>query len=292
MNKTSFALLGILILALPFCSGKGHDVTPVVVLAVGDIQVKSRGADFAPAAASRVLMKGDVIKTGEASHITFQIGGSGIVHMAPDSIIEASSLFESGNAEILLVRGTVISRIIKLARGADFSVRIPITIASVRGTIFSVSYDNGAGTVGVSRGRVQVTHLASAKAKQVIEGKAADIRQEITIRDLTRREMLVLRKVEIFDPIEGAQAMDPGKLEKKGRSHLPEIEKIDREIEGLSPMTLESIRARYGKIDVVTLYSGKVYRGAILSRGTVMRMITAQGTVSIPSQSVKTIQIQ
>jgi len=139
----------------------------------------------------------------------------------------------------------------------------------------------------VSRGEVQVTELATKKTEPVGAGKAADVSETITIRDLTARESLVLSKAEIVAPIEDAQMLSAESLYEKGKSYLPELEKIDMEIEDLSPMTLEKIREKFGRIDAVTLYSGKVYFGAILSRGAAMKMVTPQGAVLIPINKVK-----
>jgi hypothetical protein len=287
MKKTRTIPLGTLALALAVsCSGQ-ENFTPVVVLSVGDVQVRSEGKQFTPARAARVILKGDLIRTGPASHLTIQIGNCGIVQIAPNSTLEANRLFESGSGELFLSRGTVTSRIDRLGKRNSYSVKTPTAIAAVRGTVFSVSCTDAASTVGVSRGRVQVTEVASGKEAQVHNGKAADVREGISIRDLGRTESLVMSKVDVVTTVENVQDVTPNTIEAKGRSFQPELEKIDRQIEEAPPATLEGIRARYGRIDVVTLYSGRVYRGAIIGRGESLTIIIPGGTVQVPARSVR-----
>jgi len=52
-------------------------------------------------------------------------------------------------------------------------------------------------------------------------------------------------------------------------------------------MSMEEIRSRYGRIDVVTLYSGRVIRGAIVSRGASVGIITPSGMVSIRANEIR-----
>ncbi len=290
MRKIIIILLGIFALAASCGSEGGH--APVVVLAVGDVQVKSQGEAFAPAQVAQVILKGDVIKTGPESHIAIQIGSRGIVQLLPGSTLEAVSLFESGDGELSLLNGTVLSRIDRLGKSEAFRVKTPTAIAAVRGTVFSVSYGSGAGTVGVSRGRVDVTETASGKAREVTQGKAVDVKAGIEVRSLTKTELLVLSKALAVNYIEGMGTMAPGVLEEKGKSFLPALRRIDEEIKDPPPATLEEIQAKYGRIDVVTLYSGKVYRGAITSRGAMIKIRTTDGVVEVPNEKVKSTVTQ
>ena len=254
---------------------------------MGDVQVKSPGNEFAPARAARVILKGDIIKTGPRSHITIQIGELGIVQIAPESLVEATALLESADGGLFLTKGTVASRIDRLGKWSGYTVKTPTAIAAVRGTVFSVSYNSAASTVGVSRGSVQVIETASGKAELVQKGKAADVENGISLRDLGGTESLVLSKTDAVTVIEGTESAAPETIEKKGRSFIQEIEKIDRKIEEAAPTTLEGIRSRYGRIDAVTLYSGKVYRGAIISRGEELKILVPGGTVQVPARSVR-----
>jgi hypothetical protein len=292
MKRTITALLALSALTLAVSCGKSGGFTPVVVLTVGDVQVKNQGKDFAPAKTAQVILKGDVIMTGAKSHVTIQIGERGIVQVSQNSTVEALALFESGSGELFLSKGTVVSKMDKLGKSDRYRVKTPTAIAAVRGTAFSVSYDSAKSSVGVSRGEVQVTDTVSGKAEPVVQGKAADVQQGITLRDLGATESLLLSKAEAVTIIDDAQTMSPEGLEEKGRAYLPKLETIDREIEEAAPASIDGIRSRYGRVDVVTLYSGKVYRGAIIGRGATLKVITTQGTVDIPRDKVKSTTLQ
>ncbi|TAL37896.1 MAG: hypothetical protein EPN93_05345 [Spirochaetes bacterium] len=292
MRRTQSMLPCFLALLLAISCSRNGDSTPVVVLAVGDVQVKTPGEGPVPARVAQIIRKGDIITTGPQSHISIQIGDRGIVQVLPESTLEAVSLFESGTCELYLTGGTVISKIDKLGKSGNYLVKTPTSVASVRGTVFSVSYGGAASSIGVSRGSVEVTDIASGKAEQVVIGKAADVLGGITLRDLARTESLVLSKAEAIGYIGNTQTITPEVLEEKGRSFLPALDTIDREIEELDLMSMESIRTKYGRIDVVTLYSGKVYKGAIISRGISIKIITPQGTVELPKDKVKSTVTQ
>jgi len=287
MKKTTYAVLALLLPALIFGCGSMENTASVVVLSVGDVRVKSPGKEFAPAPAALVIRKGDIIKTGLRSYVTIQVGDLGMVQIAPESTVEATALLESADGALFLSRGTVSSRIERLGKWRGYSVKTPTAIAAVRGTVFSVSYTGAASTVGVSRGSVRVIETVSGKAELVQKGKAADVDNGISLRDLGRTESLVMEKVEAVPFVVNAGNAAPEVIKEKGRSALPEIETIDRKLEQAAPSILEGIRARYGRIDEVTLYSGRVYRGAIVSRGESLTIIVPGGTVLVPARSVR-----
>jgi len=58
------------------------------------------------------------------------------------------------------------------------------------------------------------------------------------------------------------------------------------------PRTLDEIRAKYGRIDVIYLYSGEAVRGAIIGRGETLRLVVPGGYRSIPKASVKNTGVE
>jgi hypothetical protein len=55
--------------------------------------------------------------------------------------------------------------------------------------------------------------------------------------------------------------------------------------------TNEEIRIEYGKLEVVYLYNGKKYEGAVISTDEFYTMVTINGTVKIPMTEVKIREI-
>lgn len=57
------------------------------------------------------------------------------------------------------------------------------------------------------------------------------------------------------------------------------------------PMSEPEIKKKYGKLEIIHLYNGKQYIGAVDSYGDVYTFITKTGTVDIPLNEVKMIEI-
>lgn len=55
--------------------------------------------------------------------------------------------------------------------------------------------------------------------------------------------------------------------------------------------TNEEIRVEYGKLEVVYLYNGKKYEGAVISTDEFYTIVTINGTVKIPMTEVKIREI-
>jgi len=54
-------------------------------------------------------------------------------------------------------------------------------------------------------------------------------------------------------------------------------------------LSLDEIRAQYKWVDQITLYNGRVFRGAIISRGETYRVLTTEGIVMIPRSQIKMV---
>ena len=108
------------------------------------------------------------------------------------------------------------------------------------------------------------------------------------------REISPVEKLELkrFDTV---PVID--KIENRGDTQDPNVKKalemekeIDQEINKLvlnRAMSLQEIRARFGRIDVVTLYSGRVIRGAIVSRKASVEIITPSGLISVRANKIR-----
>ena len=288
MKKLHYSCIIIVLCTVVLSCGKSDsNNTVVAVFTAGDVAVKSQGGDFRPLKVQSILTKGDTIKTGAKSHATLQMGMEGIVQIAAESTVDLVSLLENPSRELTLSSGKMLCRIDKLVKGGQFRVKTPTINAAVRGTVFSVSCNKISSTVALKKGSVTVTLLKNGKEETLDEGKTADIGEDISVRTIAGPETIELKKVEIFTIDPSALTAQRDEIEEKTQKIAPEIEKIDKELEDASPMTLEKIREKYGRIDVVTLYNGKVHRGAILSRGASWRMVTPLGQMAVPGNQVK-----
>jgi hypothetical protein len=55
-------------------------------------------------------------------------------------------------------------------------------------------------------------------------------------------------------------------------------------------LSLDEIRAKYEWVDQITLYNGKVLKGAITSRGETYMVLTTDGVIRVPRNQVKTVR--
>ena len=51
--------------------------------------------------------------------------------------------------------------------------------------------------------------------------------------------------------------------------------------------TIDEIREAFNRVDEITLYNGRVIQGAILSRGAEYKILTPDGTISVPEEEIK-----
>ncbi|MBP7585635.1 MAG: hypothetical protein KBA61_16445 [Spirochaetes bacterium] len=52
-------------------------------------------------------------------------------------------------------------------------------------------------------------------------------------------------------------------------------------------ITREELRKRYGWLEIVTLYDGRVYEGAVLAADDAITLVTVEGEMTIPIRHVK-----
>ena len=58
-----------------------------------------------------------------------------------------------------------------------------------------------------------------------------------------------------------------------------------------TPKSIEQIKEVFERIDEVSLYSGKVIKGAIITRGMTYSILTTGGVVNIPESQVRTVKV-
>ena len=266
----------------------------------GDVKIESAAGSPRIAELGERLSAGDVIATGDKSHATIQIGDRGVTRVERNSRVEITKLFSVGDGEMFLHKGEVAAKIARLQRSESFKVKSPTAIAAVRGTEFIASYKNGSGRVAVREGKVVVTPMeggkeAPARETLVEQGKTAEIRVDeaapaeakitVELRPISELEVMkieILAAAPIIPDIEKAKVEEiviasapvvekekepEPKIvaeEKKERSE-EKAEKIEKLIRKQSA-TMEEIKEAFDRIDEISLYNGKVLRGAIIER--------------------------
>jgi hypothetical protein len=52
------------------------------------------------------------------------------------------------------------------------------------------------------------------------------------------------------------------------------------------------MKTKYGRIDVITLYSGRTIQGVIISRGESYRVLTTNGPISVNAKDVRRTDVR
>jgi hypothetical protein len=129
----------------------------------GDVRYSANGGGFVPVPVGARLKKGDVIKTGPASHADLQFGHNvGIMQLTPNTTFAITELSVTqtpadGNVtdnQFDLNSGAIYTKVNKLSKASRFEVKTPKGIAGVRGTSLFLSSNGdlavGEGTAGIA----------------------------------------------------------------------------------------------------------------------------------------------
>lgn len=262
----------------------------------GDALISSPGKKARKAIINEEILKNDEITVGAKSQLTLQIGNDVIIKLLPETSVRVRTLFESGNMQLDLNKGLVLSKISPEFAYKSYVIKTKNCIATVKGTVFSTTYSPGKTIVVAKDGIVDIQHInnvtgESLDTRTIDMGKTAVLSDKILVRKSHKAEMLITEKVSIVPFIKDAEDKTRIELEKTGMEIEVKEKLIDKEIDKIKPAkslsTLKGIKNKYGRIDIIQLYSGKVYRGVILSRGPIFRILTTRGVVGVEAIKVK-----
>jgi hypothetical protein len=360
--------LTILTLVLSGCSDSkkttkdaGEDIEHlkgVITFQIGDVQVQRPDQDFAPLSISDKVTRGDVIRTGANSQVTIQVSDMAVVKILANSLVEVQALFGKDEGTIYAKDGKVLTKMNKLVKGQSFNVKTPTAVASVRGTEFMASVENGKSTVAVKEGKVAVRMrkeqpvdavsadtladdmaidpgaeefigeeivLEKGKAAEVSkedvdkaeeqikkteklkeEGKEVPVEEakpEIKVREIAKSEELTIEKVSIVAVVPEAEKKTKEELVEIQKPVVEKEKKIDNtikveekkeEVQKLikkENRTEKEIKQVFQRIDEISLYNGRVVRGAIINRGRTYSVLTTNGTIKVPESQIKSVRV-
>jgi hypothetical protein len=260
----------------------------------GTVTIESQGSAARAPVIKELLKEGDLIKTGERSFLIIQTPDGLVIRVEADTETALSSINNSDSREITLNSGKLLSSVSKLKKGSEYIVKTRVAVASVRGTEFLTEYSGGRAVVAVGSGRVDVKRPASDAVESVDRGRAAVIsgeaEEKIELREISELEVLEIERLRTAPVINNIESTDEAQIKKEFMGKEEQKKAIDEEIEKLlnkQAWTIEKIRAEYGRIDVITLYNGKTIRGAIVSRGAYVKVLTTGGVVSINAKDIR-----
>ena len=251
-----------------------------VITASGDLKINRDGAELTSLKAADIIKPGDEIITGESSAL-FQFDNGAVVKILKKSSVLAVSMGKDFRFD--LKSGGIVSRIPQLPSGSGYEIYTPDSSVSVKGTEFGVIYENGKTRVFVSRGTVGVRHLSSGTEYDVTEGNSTEVNTDKKSLPVPENESIIIKGFAGLDYVESIGTKSPGELQALGEK-LKNSDKVEVQSK---TMTLAQMKEKYGKIDEITLYSGRKYTGVIISRGGVYKILTTGGVVTVNAKEVK-----
>jgi hypothetical protein len=251
-----------------------------VIFTVGDVKVVSAQKTETEARIRQSLQQGDSVKTAGKSFVIIQIGEGIIVRVQENSVAEMKSLLIAGR-EVRLGNGKVLSAVKLLKQNETYSVSTPTAIAAVRGTEFSVAYDNTTNTVAVRQGTVELTGLDKKEPRPVTAGTVVSLAEKAGERPIRADESTELQNLAEVPAIQGIG----GKTGKEIDSVIRPI--VEKQTDPGHARSWEDLQKKYGRIDTVVLYSGREIRGAIVERGQNWKIETPAGFQYVSATSVR-----
>lgn len=307
------------------CKGQQKTLSGVIIFAQGDVTIIQNDVNK-PAGIGANVNPNDIIATGNQSIAVVQIAERAIAHIGSNSRVVVQSLFDT-SVTLYLEKGEVISKVERLQKGQEYSVKARSVVASVRGTQFLVKADEKIGKVAVHTGSVSVKPVIEAEEVEVAEiketivegGKEAIVTVEeekvakevpVTVQEISVKDKMKIETAAKIEVVPQEVLTKPESLEKVQETIKQNVEKIEK-IETLSESeikqqikkerierlmqqktrTLEEIKEACERIDVVKLYSGKTIQGAIIDRSNDYKILTTTGVVEVPKKNVRSVSV-
>jgi len=287
------ALLAVIVIS---GCGKKMQEQPVAVWVIGEVTLQKSIGSIGSLKVGDKLEAGDEITTSAYSHAAVQIGNEIMVKIDRNSTLSISRLMAGKEHEVFLKTGKVFSKVKRLRPGVEFRIKTPSITASVRGTSFSVSSAKAVQKVAVAEGLVKVSREKSEAVTEVAKdaqaGTTIVITETVKEQPISEIEKLEIQRVSIVPFMKGSEALK-GKeydlmVDKLGEQH----DDIDEKIKKADvPKSLTEVKQKYGRVDEITLYNGKVYKGVILKRGATYTILTTGGKVYVPKKNVRSTRV-
>lgn len=253
-----------------------------LITAAKDLTV-TRGTETITEKALGRIKAGDTIITGNASAL-FQFDTGVIVKVLKQSRVYVASL--GLDCRFDLQQGGIISRVPELVRGTGYMVTTPDTVVTVKGTEFGVIYRDGKTKVFAVKGKVHVKHIPSGAEYDINGDEMSEINSSSVINPVSGHEASLVKGFAGLEWQWSAAEMNASEIE-AFEKRVADSDSDDNP----AGMTLEQMKEKYGKLDVVTLYSGRRLTGVIVSRGSIYKILTVKGVVPVNAKDVKGTKI-
>jgi hypothetical protein len=293
LRSVVFSSVLMMAAAMISCGGTRKDA--FITFYTGSVSLVRDGSPVALQIKS-VVKDGDAIRTGDKSCLVVQTADGLIVRVESNTEASFSSITNVNAREISIHRGKVLSLVGKLRKSEAYTIKTPTTIAAVRGTQFLTEYNGKDSVVAVGDGLVSVKRTAGVPDEKLVEkGKSAVTEGPgvtTEIRNTNSVENLELQKLSTVPMINKVEEKKPEEIKALYTETAAKDEKINDSLRDETGLTPEEMKTKYGRIDILSLYDGRVVKGVIVSRGQVFKVLTSGSPVFIDAKDIRDTDVK
>ncbi len=182
------------------CKPKAADQA-LVTFILGDVKLERQGETERRLKHKEILKKDDIITTGLNSFFAFQIAEEAVISIPAESRLKLTEILDQNKNRFSLEKGAVYAAVKKLKKDTSYEIYTKTTTAAVRGTEFSVRYENDKAIIAVKEGSVKVQKVSEDRKvleeKDIEAGSAAEISKDATVvRPMIKDEEQQFNKIE------------------------------------------------------------------------------------------------
>lgn len=305
------------------CKKNDEPLHGIVTFTYGNLKINNQGASV-----GNRVKENDCLKTSDNSLAVVQISQTAVITLRSNTELKFNNLAVKNDTsqDISLYQnsGSTFHKVIK--KGTAYSVKTPTVTASVRGTSFNVIIGEGSSRVSLLNGKVNVASQVEKLNEVVLNpGEYVDAAQD-KISDISRipaDDAEKLTQLDSISAVADADKLTPQKTdtgippvydvipesvkenllkddvrdkpadktgsEKKGE-YIPDTKAVKALIKKEN-RTVEDIKTVFNRIDEITLFSGRVIKGAISERGEKYSVITTDGVMNISEKEIQRVRV-
>jgi len=297
-------------------SSAGDQINGTITFVRGDVFVNE-----SPASIGAIVNASDTITVKNKSTAVVQFSSNAMVTIESNSVLAVEKLLvaENGNPAIALNQkeGSSFHKI--MPDKADYTINTPTVTAGVRGTSFrvSVAQDKQDTEIELYKGEVALIQEPAAGEQEGKEGASEPkeillvaghkaVATETTVKPvekLTEDEAEALAQLDeiAFVPATKLDKIETDNESEEAKELMADIGaivmpvksqetiiKLEEEAE-IKKVTIDDLKAQYGKLSTVLTKEGKSYVGAFQQVGDKIEIITVDGKKVIPVSSVQKV---
>lgn len=247
-----------------------------VSFVVGDVKVKTatNTSGIKPEVGA-FLATGDTLVTGDKATIDLDFSNGSTLRIKANTEVAIKRLIENNGTvteEVSLKKGMLVANITKKKQSDNFNIVTPTVIAGVRGTRFLVEVNPNSEKATITRVSVLDGSVGITKHKNEVP--------------------LSAEPIEILDGKESAVELSSGGNFKKSSINDADVKIIEGKSEGAEDSsnvaeTEQSLYAKYGRLEVLSLDGGNVVTGVITAMDeNYMTVHTVKGFVKVERKKV------